>query len=260
MFTLKVLHCPLLLVLICCNPNTYSLPRQTSINNPLVIPQQVKVGPFFKGSQAVVTAELPECAGVIVKFFGKDKEIILNEKGKKAFIWLNVAQVTIRNAPSIYILTSTDRLDNICSDTIQNKETLGYNALNDRIVFESTSSLRGNEFEEFIKFNENSGCYSIDNNAEIILNSDGRKTLKATIEIPSFISPDEYLIELYCFNAGNLIDKAVLTLSVEEVGLPLFIKNLAMNSPAIYGISAIIVAMIAGSIIGLIFTKKKSRK
>jgi hypothetical protein len=92
------------------------------------------------------------------------------------------------------------------------------------------------------------------------LNSDGRKTLKATIEIPSFISPDEYLIELYCFNAGNLIDKAVLTLSVEEVGLPLFIKNLAMNSPAIYGISAIIVAMIAGSIIGLIFTKKKSRK
>lgn len=250
----------LVLGFICCNLAAYSLPKQNSITNPRVIPQQVKVGPFFKGSQAIVTAELPECSGVVVKFVGKDKEIILNKKGKKAFIWLNVAQATVRNAPSIYILTSTDSLDKLCSASEQNKDMLGYNSLKDTIVFNSSLPLTGNEFEEFIKFKEYSGCYYINNNAEIILNSDDTRILKASIEIPSFISPEEYRIVLYCFHDGKLIDKAELKLSIEEVGLPLFIKNLAANSPAIYGISSIIVAMIAGSIIGLIFTKKRNRK
>jgi hypothetical protein len=120
--------------------------------------------------------------------------------------------------------------------------------------------MRGNEFEEFIKFKEHTGCYSTNTNAEIILNSDDTRTLKASIKIPSFISPEEYRIVLYCFYEGNLIDKAELNLSVEEVGLPLYIKNLATNSPAIYGLSSIIVAMIAGSIIGFVFTKKRSKK
>ena len=255
----KILYSMFVLAFICCNLVTYSLPKQNSITNPRIIPQQVKVGPFFKGSQAVVTAELPECSGVVVKFIGIDKEIILNEKGKKAFVWLNIAQVTVRNAPSIYILTSTDKLDLLCSAAVQNKEMLGYNSLKDTIIFKSTLPLRGNEFEEFIKFKEHTGCYSTNNNAEIMLNADGRKTLRATIEVPSFISPNEYRIVLYCFYEGNLIDKAELNFSVEEVGLPLFIKNLSTNSPAIYGITSIIVAMIAGGIIGLIFTKRRRK-
>jgi len=244
---------------ICCNLNVYPSSKQNSITNPQVIPQQIKVGTFFKGSQAVVTADLPECSGVVVKFIGKEKEIILNEKGKEAFIWLNVAQVTVSNAPSIYILTSTDKLDILCLPTLQNQEMLGYNSLKDTIFFKSTLPLRGDEFEEFIKFKEHTGSYSTNNNAEIILNSDRTKTLKSVINIPSFISPDEYRIVLYCFYEGKLLDKTELKLSVEEVGLPLFIRNLATNYPAIYGISSIIVAMIAGSIIGLIFTKKRNR-
>ena len=256
----KVLHYIFILGFISYNLNVNSLANQNNITNPNVYPNQVKVGPFFNGSQAVVTADLPECSGVVVKFIGKDKEIILNEKGRKAFIWLNVGQVTVSNAPSIYILTSTDKLDILCSAMLQHKEMLGYYSMKDTITFKSSSLLKGNEFEEFIKYKEHSECYSINSKAEIILNSDGRKTLRANIGIPSFISPDEYRIIIYCFYEGNLIDKAELKLSVEEVGLPLFIKNLAANSPAIYGVSSIIVAMIAGSIIGLIFTKKRNRK
>ena len=260
MFAIKSWHYIFVLTCIYCSINIYSLPSENNITNARVLPQQVKVGPFFKGSQAIITAELPECSGVVVKLIGKHKEIVLNEKGKKAFIWLNIAQVTVRNAPSIYMLTSTDSLDKLCSAETQTKEMLGYNSLKDKIAFNSTLAMRGNEFEEFIKFKEHTGCYSTNTNAEIILNSDDTRTLKASIKIPSFISPEEYRIVLYCFYEGNLIDKAELNLSVEEVGLPLYIKNLATNSPAIYGLSSIIVAMIAGSIIGFVFTKKRSKK
>lgn len=260
MIALKSFIYVLLLSFIFCNSNIHPLSKQNSIISTYVIPETIKVGPFFKGQQVLVTAELPKCSGVIVKFVGNDKEIRLNEKGKKAFIWLNVGQVTVKNAPSIYILACTDNPNNLCSDSEQHKELLGYNSLKERIVFESTSLLSGIEFDEFIKFKEHNGCYGINHKAEIISDAYGKQTLKVILDVPSFITPDEYNVVIYCFNEGNLIDKVVLNLSVEEVGLPLFIKNLATNSPALYGISAIIVAMIAGSIIGLIFTRKRNRK
>jgi hypothetical protein len=240
--------------------NTQSFPIQYSISNPQVIPAKIKVGPFFNGQKVIVTAELPKCTGVILKLVGKDKEMILNEKGKKTFIWLNVAQVTVKNAPSIYILTGTAKVDKLCSEVDQKNEVIGYNSLKEKIIFESNLPLRGNEFEEFIKLGEYNGSYSINNKAQILSDSDGKQTLKATLEIPSFISPDDYDVVIYCFKDGYLTDKVAVNLSVEEVGLPLIIKNLALNSPAIYGIMAIVVAMIAGSIIGLIFTKKRSSK
>jgi hypothetical protein len=138
-------------------------------------------------------------------------------------------------------------------------EMLGYTSLKKKIVFESKLPLTGIEFEEFIKFKEHNGCYSIDKNAKVISDRAGINTLKATLTIPSFISPDDYNVVIYCFEKGYLLDKVVVKLSVEEVGLPLLVRNLANQSPAVYGILAIIIAMIAGSIIGLVFTKKRGK-
>jgi len=259
MITLKSLSYLILISFVFYNADIASSQKQNVITNPQVIPKNIKVGPFFNGLKAIVTAQIPKCSGVIVKLVGKDQELKLNEKGKKAFIWLNVNQVNVKNAPSIYILTSTDKVSELCSDTVQENEMLGYNSLKSKIVFDSKLPLSGIEFEEFIKFKEYNGCYNIDNNARVIPDSDGINILKATLDIPSFISPDEYKAVIYCFDKGYVLDKVVVKLSVEEVGLPLIIKNLAEQSPAIYGILAVIIAMIAGSIIGLVFTKKRRK-
>lgn len=258
MATLKLLTYLIPISFIFCCPNL-SPTQQNIISDPQVIPQNIKIGTFFNGLKVSITAQIPKHSGVIVKLVGKDQNLKLNEKGKKGIIWLNVNQVDVKNAPSIYILTSTDRVNELCSDSLQAKEMLGYNSLKNKIIFDSKLPLNGIEFEEFIKFKEKTGCYSIDKNAKVIPDTDGKYTLKATINIPSSISPDNYDVVIYCFDKGYLLDKVVVKLSVEEVGLPLVIRNLAKQSPAIYGIVAIIIAMIAGSIIGLVFTKKRNK-
>lgn len=246
--------------IIFCNEDIYAIPEHNSINNIQVIPAHIKVGTFFNGTQIVVRADIPKCSGVVVKLVGKNEEIVLNKKGKKAFIWLNVAQVTVKDAPSIYILSCSDKLDEICSSEEQEKELLGYNSLKEKVIFESSNTLSGIEFNEFIKFKEHNGYYCINNNALINSASNQNQILKATLDIPSFISADEYSLEIYCFQNGKLIDKSAVNFSVEKVGLPLFITDLAIGSPAIYGMLAIMVALIAGGIIGLIFIKKRKRE
>jgi uncharacterized protein (TIGR02186 family) len=258
-FGRSLLHI-IIIVLSLFNLNIYSEQTPGNIKNVQVIPDNIEVGTFFNGLQVKVTAEIPYSNDVIVKLVGKEKEMELNKKGKKGIIWLNLSKVKVENAPSIYILSCTDRLEKICSDEEQEKEMLGYNSLKGRVAFKSDLPLTGIEFDEFIKLKEHSGYYNIDNKARIKSISDGKQFLEATLEIPSFISADDYNVVIYCFKDRNLIDKTIVKLSVEEVGLPLLITNLAKGSPAIYGILAIVVAMIAGGIIGLVFTKKRSNK
>ena len=257
MVVLKLLIYIILLDIIFCNENIKAISGQNSINDLQVIPAHIEVGTFFNGKQIVVKAEIPDCSGVIVKLVGKDEDIVLNKKGKKAFIWLNVARVTVKYVPSIYILACSDNLSEICSIAEQEKELLGYNSLKGKVVFESDNQLSGTEFNELIKFKEHNGYYCINNNMSINIASDQKLILTAALDIPSFISEGTYSVVIYCFQDGNLLDKAAANLYVEKVGLPLFITNLSKNSPALYGILAIIVALIAGGIIGLIFIKKK---
>ena len=230
--------------------------NEDSITNFTIKPNYIDIGAFFKGAQVSVGAEIPECDGVVIELEGRDKEMVLNKKGKRAFLWLNVDQITVKNSPSVYILASSDKLNNICSEEELEEELLGYISLKRKIVFESDKPLTGQEFDEFIKLKEHNGSYNINNTVNFDPNITGRQEVTANLDIPSFISAGNYEIFLYCFKNGNLIQKASSSFLIEEVGLTVLIKKLAFGKPAIYGIFAIIIALGAGFIIGITFSKR----
>ena len=229
-----------------------------NITNFKVAPDYIDINVFFKGAQVFVSAEIPECDGVIIELEGKIQDIKLNKKGKEAFLWLNVAQITVKYAPSVYIIAASDKLDVICSPEELEKELIGYGALKNKIIFRSDKPLTGHEFDEFIKLKEHSGSYNIDGRVKITPSTNNRRKVSTTLNIPSFIHAGNYELFLYCFKNGNLISKASSDFKIEEVGLTLLTKKLAFGNPAIYGISAIIIALAAGFIIGLIFSRKAS--
>jgi len=253
----KVLFCLLIVCLIIFGYG--ELPAQQnedSITDFTITPNYIDIGAFFKGSQISVSAEVPECDGVVVELEGKDQEMVLNKKGKRAFLWLNVAQISVKKAPSVYIIASSDKLNNICSEKELEEELLGYISLRRKIIFESDKPLTGHEFDEFLKLKEHKGSYNINNTVNFDPNMSGRQKVTANLDIPSFISAGNYEIFLYCFKNGNLSQKASSSFLVEEVGLTVLIKNLAFGKPAIYGVFAIIIALGAGFIIGIIFSKR----
>jgi uncharacterized protein (TIGR02186 family) len=249
----------ILLGILVCTSSIFSQTYAKKIKDLRITPSVIEVGTFFNGTQVQVTAALTERSDIVVKLVGKDETVILNKKERKALFWLNAAKDTVKNAPSIYILACSDALNELSNKEELDKEMLGYNSLKEKILFKSNLPLTGKEFTEFIKFKEHNGCYKIYKGAVIKLDSNGNQVLKAHVDIPSFIPVGEYDIVVYCFKNGVLTDKSVVNLSVEQVGLPLFISNLADESPAVYGILAIILAMLAGILIGMVFSKKRNR-
>jgi uncharacterized protein (TIGR02186 family) len=224
--------------------------------NLSVAPDHIRVGAFFHGTKLHVTGEIPRCRGVAIKLEGKESEVRLNRKGKVAVIWLNVAQVTAENAPQVYILAASDHLANICSPQERTRLRLGFESLRKRITFESDESLTGLEFEEFVKLKEHLRTYDVDTRIDVGPAGESRQRISAVLPIPSAMPPGEYMVRVYCFERGNLIQDAEVQLLVEKVGLPHVMTTLAYKHPAVYGILAVVIAMTAGLGMGIIFSSR----
>jgi uncharacterized protein (TIGR02186 family) len=224
-----------------------------------VSPQSIRAGTLYRGAEVHIAADIPLSDGAVIKIEGGNKELVLNRKGKLGIVWLNVAKVMVKNAPQIYILASSDALEEICSQEDRKRLGLGFDALKGELEFESEKPLTGSEFHEFLKLKRHSGAYSADQSAELKPAGAGRQELSAVLSVPPTIPPGEYKVLLYYFRDRSLAGEAEATLSIEEVGFPLLMTDLAYEHAGPYGILAIVVAMVAGVVIGLVFSARRGR-
>jgi uncharacterized protein (TIGR02186 family) len=226
-----------------------------------VAPDLIRINAFYKGTDVSVRADLPyACDGAVVKIQGTVEEETLNKKGKISIFWLNVGEVTVSNAPRIYILNSSGPLDKICSLQERTHLLLGYEALQERIRLRSNKDLTGSEFSEFVILKEHSGSYQRSTTVQLIPGDADTTVLKAMLHIPPVMPSGAYQIQLYFFKNLVLRGQTQTPLRVETVGVPNYLYSLAYNHPAAYGLLAIVIAMATGIVMGVIFGSRSRRK
>ncbi len=224
-------------------------------------PESVNIDAFYKGLDVIVNATIPkDCDGAAVKIQGDDEKAVLNRKGKISILWLNVAEVTVANAPGIYILDASSPLNSFCTFEEQKRLTLGYAALRERIVIHCEKPLSGSEFDEFILLKEHNGSYRHTTSATLLPAQNTSKTFSSALRIPPVMPSGNYLVRLYCFKNLVLMGQASAELSVEKVGIPNYLHSLAYGHPAVYGLLAIVIAMATGIIMGMIFSSRARGK
>jgi uncharacterized protein (TIGR02186 family) len=222
-----------------------------------VVPQNIRVGLLYNGTEVRVAAGIPRSDGVIITIEGDKGDVVLNKKGKLGLIWLNVAQVTAKNAPRVYLLAASGRLADICSPEDLERLGLGLEALRGRISFESRKPLAGSEFDEFLKLKKHSGTYNAGRSVDLHQAAGGRQEASAALTMPAAAPPGEYKVRLYCFSQRMITAEATASLSIEEVGAPLLMTRLAHRYGAAYGVLAIVIGMGAGIVMGLVFGSRR---
>lgn len=225
-------------------------------------PETIQIDLFYKGTDLVVHADLPaNCDGAVVKIQGRAENVSLKRKGKVSLLWLNVDDVTVEEAPDIYILDSSDSIENICSPEGRQKLLLGYDALQERISIRGEKGLAGSVFSEFIKLKEHYGAYRMTSTAQ--LNRDDNapnNAFEAVLRIPPVMPSGDYPVRLYFFEKGILSGESEATLRVEKKGIPKYLYSLAFDHPAFYGLFACVIAMATGIVMSLIFGSRKRKK
>jgi len=218
-----------------------------------VFPSQVEIGAFFRGQRVTVTALIPQGAEAVMEVVGQSRDEQLMRKGRRGGLWLNVGEIDFHGAPSLYMAMSTDPK---LLEAAAAAEPWGYPALKTQVTMSGQvqDPERDEFFEQFLKMKESEGLYTIFQ--EPIKKSPvagGLVPVKGEFQLPTNVRPGSYEVCLSVIQEGRITAKNCGELQVTMVGFPAMIATLAYQHGAIYGILAVVIAIVTGFAIGFIF-------
>ena len=233
-----------------------SLPAQAASPGVQVTPNEIEIGAFFDGASVTVAGEFPAGAGAVMEIIGQTQDEHLMRKGRRGGLWMNVGEITIQGAPSLYLTAATDAklLAQAPADA-----PWGYAALGKRIKFAGKVQA-GKEtelFQQFLKLKESEGLYAeLAKGLEVSPTPGGGVVGRVIFPLPGKIRPGTYRVRLAVVAQGQVVEQKDADLIVQQTGFPALLYSLAYEHAASYGILAVVIALVTGGIMGYLFTGK----
>ncbi len=220
-----------------------------------ITPDHINIGTFYNGTKVKVKGTIPAGADAVLRVSGHYGHIPLKKKGKIAgLLWMNIGDITLKNVPEVFLVVSSSNMkDKIDSPALN----LGYKYLEKMMDIEPENEDKTFIFKEFVKLLEKSGTYGIFTNNLTYSNKDNNlKEFSGYIPIPPKMKQGSYKVELFVVKDNKIIGQGERELTLKQVGFPALVSKLAFDYPLIYGIGAVIIAIFAGLVMGILFKGK----
>jgi hypothetical protein len=223
-------------------------------------PDHIQVGFFYGGQKISVRANVPAGDYVLLKVKGATRKLDLKKKGKVfGFLWMNVGEVVYEDVPGLYIIRSSYKLTDLAPANVLQQLEIGYDALKAKIV-KAPDGEAGMLFGDLIKLKEGEGMFNIvEGGIRHAPMPGGREQIATEFLLTPKAPVGEYLVELYGFKdgSGTLLGSGSITL--EQDHMIRFITSMVGNHSLLYGCLAVMVAIVAGLLTGVIFGLGKGK-
>jgi uncharacterized protein (TIGR02186 family) len=220
-----------------------------------VVPATVEITTFYNGTTVAATGRVPADAEVLLLVRGGGEELHVKRKGKVGgLFWMNVGDLTFENVPRVYMLYTGE----VLAGALENEALgLGFKALEDQVTILPAGSENSFYFNEFIRLKEKQKLYS-KNTAAVAYGSvvDGARAYQATLTIPPQMKQDSYTVAAYAVKENQVLAGAEVKLDLKQVSFPAQLSSLAFDHSLMYGIMAVIIAILAGLITSAVFKGK----
>ena len=209
----------------------------------------------FSGSEVVVFGAIEEAQGdIVITMQGPRQRQIVQRKARVAGIWINRDRAAFEDVPSFFAIASTRPLDQITSDSVRDLFGLGVDHLGlqmlDDVAYDPDE--RTAFTEALIRNKQKAGLYSMEPEA---VTFPGPKLFRTTFSFPANVPPGMYQIEVRRLKDGQVTDAQQSTLQISKIGLEADVFDFAHQRSALYGIVAIVIAVAAGWIAGVVFRR-----
>ncbi|OPX41313.1 MAG: hypothetical protein DRG82_06040 [Deltaproteobacteria bacterium] len=224
-------------------------------------PNHIAMGATYNGTTISVTGKIPADAEVLIRLLGHYSDTKLKKKGRAlGFLWMNMGAVEFKNIPSVFLLLPSPDLEKFSRGDHEawRKIGLGFGTLEEKAVIVPASEDKEKLFKDFRKLKESAELYGVQKNRIRYGSTTGSmKPFAATMSIPSDIPEGTYTVQVYAIRDASIVASAEQSITAEEVGFPATLSFLAFHHATLYGVLAVVVAIIAGLFTGLIFKGAK---
>jgi uncharacterized protein (TIGR02186 family) len=221
----------------------------------------VEIGLSYHGDQIFFFGVNPvPGSDVVIRLTAEKEEAIkLSMKGRVGPFWMTVKQYEVTGAPFIYKIHATRPLSQIISKETAQELELGYDAMRHRMKMHLIRGQSAPDDAEVIwkgllKIKERANLYNIVEDPKRLEIAEGR-LFKHYFRFPAAATEGRYLVESFCFKDGQLVAYGKDVIEIKKVGLEHWLTQTSKNSAIFYGIMAVVVALGAGLLVGVIFGK-----
>jgi uncharacterized protein (TIGR02186 family) len=204
----------------------------------------------FTGTSVVLFGATDGVGDVIVTVRGPDRDMAVRRKSKVAQVWVNTREVTFVQAPSFYSMASSRPLDQIAAQAMRQLQQIGLENL--RLTAAGTVSPEETaEFREaFLRNQVRAGLYVPVVGQVTFL---GSRLFRTTISFPRNVPTGTYRVEVLLVRDKAVVTGQTVPLAISEIGLDAEVHDFADRNALLYGLIAVLLAVVAGWLASLPF-------
>jgi uncharacterized protein (TIGR02186 family) len=213
--------------------------------------REIAITTGFTGSELLLFGAVDGDGDIVVVVRGPPHQEVVRRKERIAGIWVNAESVSFREVPSFYHVAGTRPLVEIAPLRALTGLELGVN----RLKFQRVGATQANDDlfrKALLRNKQRVALYSKElGNVKMM----GRRLFRTTVTFPTIVPTGTYSVDVLLFRGGRVIDTETTPLRVRKAGLEADIFNFAHEQSALYGVIAILIALMAGWLAGAMFRK-----
>jgi len=207
----------------------------------------------FAGADVLLFGAVEGHGDVVVVTRGPERPAVMHRKSRILGVWANTASMTFDRVPSFYGIASSRPLEEIAPATVLARNEMGVDRLRLALPRAKASPNVAAEWRAgLIRNFQKSGLYA---NSVRNVTFLGNRLFRTRITLPANVPTGTYQVQVFLLVDGRVVSAQTTPLSVSKIGGEALVFDFAYSQPAMYGLIAIILALMAGWLAHLAFRK-----
>ena len=214
---------------------------------------RVAITAGFSGAEVLAFGAVDEPGDVVVVMRGPLRPFTMHRKTRIAGIWINTASMTFDQAPSFYAVASSRPLEEIASASVLARNQIGVENLRLELPRAKASPNVAETWRAaLIRNQQRNGLYTNEVSRIVFL---GKRLFSTRITFPANVPIGTYRATTYLLIDGRVESAQTTPLIVNKAGIEARVFDFAHDQRALYGIIAILIALVAGWLAHVAFRK-----
>ncbi len=206
----------------------------------------------FAGSSVFIFGTIERMSDLVLTVQGPPSTIEMFRKSRIAGIWINTAKMSFNQAPSFFAIAANRPLGEIAAESELRLHQMGVEHIVDLPPAKASPNVRDTWKQALIRNMQRKGLYATGVESVAF---PGPTLFRARIQLPANVPTGEYKVSAFCLVDGKVQGARTVPLSVSKIGVEAEIFDFAHNLPLIYGVIAVILALVAGWLAHVVFRR-----
>jgi len=240
---------------ICCVLLLASAGAQAADPKPLVADLSenvIRITTGFTGVRILLFGATEKEGKVVVIVRGPPKNIVVRKKEKVAGVWINRREAEFATVPSFYHVLTSEPIGDWLPAQIRKRHEIGVDNLDLLPIGAKDATERARFREALIRNMRRTERFGVAEGGVKIVNG---RLFRADLLLPVNVPTGNYNVDVLLIEKGKVRSSQITPLQVRKAGMEAQVYRMANDYPALYGIAAIVIAVVAGLLANAAFRK-----